>query len=39
LPLLNGYARTLMVVEGGLYLYIIAAVILIINGKLERRHQ
>jgi len=39
LPLLDGYARTLMVVEGGLYLYIVAAVMLIINGKLERRHQ
>jgi MFS family permease len=38
LPLLSEYARSLFVLKEGLYLYAIAAVLLIIVGSLERRH-
>ena len=39
LPLLSEYARTLMVIREGLYLYVIAAVILIVAGPLERKQR
>ena len=38
LPLLSEYGRSLVVLREGLYLYAIAAVLLIIVGSLERRH-
>jgi hypothetical protein len=38
LPLLSEYARSLVVIREGLYIYIIAAILLIIVGSLERRH-
>jgi hypothetical protein len=39
LPLLSEYARSLVIIREGLYVYIIAAILLIIVGSLERRHR
>ena len=37
LPLTDEYARSLIVLKGGFYLYALAAVVLFVNGVLERR--
>ena len=39
LPLLNKYARTVFIIREGLYLYAIAAVVLIFTGIFERRQE